>query len=104
MLIHFNGEIFIFKEDFIMCGFIRDWADLNGDGEVDDFEMLVEMDEMERMDRYMSGDDSDDDEEDELLSELEMAGLDYDDLYYMDEDERREALEEVGLDPDDYDF
>lgn len=47
-----------------MYGFIGNWADLNGDGEIDNFEMLVEMDEMERMDRYMSGDDSDDDEDD----------------------------------------
>ena len=56
------------------------------------------------MDRYISGDDSDDDEEDDLISELEMAGLDYDDLSYMDEGERREAFEDAGLDPDDYDF
>lgn len=58
-----------------MYGFFGNWADLNGDGEIDNFEMLVEMDEMERMDRYMSGDDYDDDEEDEL----EDAGLDSDD-------------------------
>lgn len=58
-----------------MYGFIGNWADLNGDGEIDNFEMLVEMDEMERMDRYMSGDDSDDDEDDEW----EDAGLDSDD-------------------------
>ena len=32
-----------------------------------------------------------------------MAGLDIDELEYMDEDERREALEDAGLDPDDYD-
>ena len=36
--------------------------------------------------------------------DLELAGLDADDLEYMDEDERREVLEEAGLDPDDYDF
>ena len=63
-----------------MDGFFGDWADLNGDGEVDNFEKLVE------------------------LEELEMAGLDYDDLSYMDEGERREAFEDAGLDPDDYDF
>ena len=33
-----------------------------------------------------------------------MAGLDYDELLFMDEDERIEALEDAGLDPDDYDF
>lgn len=35
--------------------------------------------------------------------DLELAGLDADELEYMDEDERREVLEEAGLDPDDYD-
>ena len=38
-----------------------------------------------------------------MADELEMAGLDVDELEYMDEDERREALEDAGLDPDDYD-
>ena len=32
-----------------------------------------------------------------------MAGLDVNELEYMDEDERRDALEDAGLDPDDYD-
>ena len=41
-------------------------------------------------------------DEDELTDELEMAGLDVDELEYMDEDERRETLEDTGLDPDDY--
>ena len=87
-----------------MDGFFGDWADLNGDGEVDNFEKLVELEELERMDGYISGDDFDDDEEDDLISELEVAGLDYDDLSYMDERERREVFEDAGLDPDDYDF
>ncbi len=38
------------------------------------------------------------------MDEIESAGLDYDELSFMDEDERREALEDAGLDPDDYDF
>ena len=45
-----------------------------------------------------------DDTYEEEDDELEMAGLDYDELLFMDEDERREALEDAGLDPDDYDF
>lgn len=45
-----------------------------------------------------------DDTYEEEDDELEMAGLDYDELSFMDEDERREALEDAGLDPDDYDF
>ena len=42
--------------------------------------------------------------EDEARAEFEDAGLDYDELEYMDPDERREMLEDTGLDPDDYDF
>ena len=87
-----------------MDGFYGRWADLNGDGEIDNFEKIVEMQEMERMDKYISGDDDEDDEEEEMESDLEMAGLDYDELSWMDDDERREALENAGLDPDDYDF
>ena len=34
--------------------------------------------------------------------ELELAGLDSDDLELMDEDERREAIEDAGFDPDDF--
>ena len=48
-----------------------------------------------------------DDEEEEMedeISELEDAGLDYDELCYMDDYERRKAIEEAGLDPDDFDF
>ncbi len=87
-----------------MDEFYGSWADLNGDGEIDNFEKIVEMEEMERMDKYISGDDDEDDEEEEMESDLEMAGLDYDELSWMDDDERREALEDAGLDPNDYDF
>ena len=48
-----------------MNEFYGRWADLNGDGEIDNFEKLVEMEEMERMDKYISGDDDEDDEEDD---------------------------------------
>ena len=44
------------------------------------------------------------DEEDEDLTELEEAGLDPEELEFMDDDERREILEAAGLDPDDFDF
>ena len=37
-------------------------------------------------------------------TELELSGLDPDELEFMDPDERREALEDAGLDPDDYDY
>ena len=68
--------------------------DLNRDGRIDAAEWAF-MDEMlnpTSMDEY----------DDEIEDELDMAGLDYDDLSMMDEDERREALEDAGLDPDDY--
>ena len=38
----------------------------------------------------------------DVVDELEMAGLDIDELADMDEDERREARDDAGLDPDDY--
>ena len=44
------------------------------------------------------------DEDDEDLTELEEAGLDPEELEFMDDDERREILEAAGLDPDDFDF
>ena len=37
-------------------------------------------------------------------TELEMSGLDPEELEFMDFEERREILEEAGLDPDEYDF
>lgn len=43
-------------------------------------------------------------EYEEKVLELEMEGLDIDELEFMDELERREAIENAGLDPDDYDF
>ena len=92
--------------------FVRDLFDFNGDGKIDAFEAEVELQMMasSRQEAIaLTGDDtfytgSDDlEEDDELVEELEMAGLDLDELADMDEDERREALEDAGLDPDDYD-
>ena len=37
-------------------------------------------------------------------TELEMSGLDPEELEFMDSEERRETLEDAGLDPDEYDF
>ena len=44
------------------------------------------------------------DEEDEDLTELKEAGLDPEELKFMDDDERREVLEATGLAPDEFDF
>lgn len=38
------------------------------------------------------------------MTELEEAGLDPEELEFMDDDERREVLEAAGLDPDEFDF
>ena len=92
--------------------FDRDIFDFNGDGKIDAFEAEVELQMMasSRLEAIaLTGDDtfytgSDDlEEDDEFVEELEMAGLDLDELADMDENERREALEDAGLDPDDYD-
>lgn len=90
----------------------RDIFDLNKDGEVDAFELDVSQqmmagsrEEAIRLtgdDTFYTGSDTLE-EEDDLEDELEMAGLDIDELADMDEDERREALEDAGLDPEDYD-
>lgn len=93
--------------------FDRDPFDFDGDGKIDAFEADAELQMMagSREEAIaLTGDDtfytgSDDlEEDDEFVDELEMAGLDIDELADMDEDERREALEDAGLDPDDYNF
>ena len=90
----------------------RDLFDFNGDRKIDAFEAEAELQMMagSREEAIaLTGDDafytgSDDlEEDDKLVDELEMVGLDIDELADMDEDERREALEDAGLDPDDFD-
>ena len=76
--------------------------DFNHDGELDTFERTMEFEAFGEM---MKDDEEDDvDQDEELETELELAGLDAEELSWMDEDERREVLEDAGLDPDDYDF
>ena len=96
----------------IMGFFDRDPFDFNGDGKIDAFELDAELQMMagSRQEAIaLTGDDAfytgrdDLEKDDELIDELEMAGLDLDELADMDEDERREAIEDAGLDPDDYD-
>lgn len=38
------------------------------------------------------------------MTELELAGINPEELEFMDGEERREVLEAAGLNPDDYDF
>ena len=91
--------------------FDRPLFDFNGDGKIDAFEADAELQMMAGSrqeaialtgdDTFYTGSDSLEEDEDELADELEMAGLDIDDLADMDEDERRDALEEAGVCPDD---
>ena len=93
--------------------FDRPLFDFNGDGKQDAFETFVGLQMMASSrqeaidltgdDTFYTGSDDLDDDLDEVEEELEMSGLDYDDLASMDEDERREVLEDAGLDPDDFD-
>lgn len=78
-----------------MSGLFGRWADLNRDGEIDNFEEFM------AMEMLTSADEA---EDDDIETELEAAGLDCEELSWMNEEERREALEDAGLDPDDYDF
>ena len=75
-----------------MNGFFGNMFDFNHDGELDDFERVADFAMFTSL------------MEEEEKTELEMLGLDPDELELMDADERRAALEDAGLDPDDYDF
>lgn len=79
-------------------GFFGDLFDVNNDGELDGFERTMDYLAFEDMTKVEV-----DCEEDDFDDNITMAGLDQDELSWMDEDERREALEDAGLDPDDYD-
>ena len=79
-------------------GFFGKIFDFDGDGKLNSLERAMDFMAFNEMTK------EEDDSYEEENDELEMAGLDYDELTFMDEDERREALEDAGLDPDDYDF
>lgn len=88
---------------------MRNWMDLNGDGEIDGTEMMFaqEMIYSSRKEHEaLFGDagDFEDDANDDFETDAMLAGLDADELEFMDSDERAEALEEAGLEADDYDF
>ena len=88
---------------------MRDWIDLNGDGEIDGSEMMfagemlcTSREEHEAL--FGDAGDFEDDTKDDLEIDAMAAGLDIGELELMDPDDRAEALEEAGLDPDDYDL
>ena len=78
-----------------MKGLFGDLFDFNHDGNMSAFERAAEMSFLHEM-------ISDEKECEE--TDLELSGLDPDELDFMDPDERREVLEDTGLDPDEYDF
>lgn len=83
-------------------GFFGNLFDMNRDGKLDAWERAMDMMAFEEMLAEEEQENDDLDDEDDY--ELEMAGIDPEELEFMDEDERREILEAAGLDPDEYDF
>ena len=88
---------------------MRKWMDLNGDGEIDNVEMMFAEEMLctskeEHKALFGNDGDFDNDTEDDFEIDAMAAGLDVGELEFMDPDERAEVLEEVGLDPDDYDI
>ncbi len=79
--------------------------DFNHDGHLDLFERAVQfgvIDQMNREDCQKSGlTDFVDNDNVDVFAE---AGLDYEELEFMDPSERRGVLEDAGLDPDEFDF
>lgn len=88
---------------------MRNWMDLNGDGEIDGTEMMFAQEMIcssreEHEALFGDAGDFEDDANDDFETDAMLAGLDTDELEFMDSDERAEALEEAGLEADDYDF
>lgn len=84
-----------------MFGFDK-MFDFNRNGKLDSFERAMQLQFLDKMSRD-SGSSWGDDEEDEL-NVFANAGLDYDELEFMEPKERRKILEEAGLNPDEFDF
>ena len=86
-------------------GFFNGLFDFNRDGKLDAFERAADFAAFQEMMKEKdTSEEVADFEEEEELDELQVAGLDYDELEFMDDDERSEALLDAGLDPDDFDF
>ena len=88
---------------------MRDWMDLNGDGEIDGSEMMFAEEMLctsreEREALFGDAGDFEDDTKDDFEIDAMAAELDIGELELMDPDDRAEALEEAGLNPDDYDL
>ncbi|MDY4834699.1 MAG: hypothetical protein SO181_06070 [Frisingicoccus sp.] len=81
-----------------MFGFDK-MFDFNRDGRLNAFERDAQFQFIDE--KRGKSDLFGDDNETDVFAE---AGLDYDDLEFMDPEERREVLEDAGLDPDEFDF
>lgn len=87
------------EEERIMFDLFGGLFDFNDDGHIDTFERSAEI----AIVTSVLVDSQESENEDEM-TELELSGLDPEELEFMDEDERREVLEDAGLDPDEFDF
>ena len=83
-----------------MFGFDK-MFDFNRDGRLDIFEKTAQFQFMGEMMKSGETDSFKDDDETDIFVD---AGLDYEELEFMDPEERREVLEDAGLDPDEFDF
>ena len=83
-----------------MSGLVENMFDLNRDEKIDSLESAIALMAYDDLETEGEGETDIDDEDTELM----LAGIDPEELEYMDAEERREVLEEAGLDPDDYDF
>lgn len=77
-----------------MRGLCGSMFDFNHDGKISAFESAAEL-------GFLGGLAGNDDT---AKTELELSGLDPDELEFMDAYERRAALKGAGLNPDEYDF
>ena len=77
-------------------GFFGGLFDFNKDGKLDASEQAADFGMFMHM--------MDESEKQEKIEKISAAGLDLDELEFMDDDERTAAIEDAGLDPDDFDF
>ena len=77
-----------------MKGLFGGLFDFNHDGTLSTFEQAAEFSFLHEMLGENEG----------SKTELELSGLDPNELEFMNAEERREVLEDAGLDPDEYDF
>ena len=82
-----------------MFGFDK-MFDFNRDGRLNALERAAQFQFMDEMLKGRETDLFDDDEQDVFVE----AGLDYDELEFMDPEKTREVLEDAGFDPDEFDF